>query len=770
MAGATPAAPRIAVDWPAFLQRQDLVWDETPRQWNEGAFIGNGQLGAMVYATLSDNRLDFHLGRVDVTDHRGAPDRKTSFGVAGASVMYDFPRLDVGRLVLRPAGEIASVSMHLDLWNAELRGEVKTDLGTLKFRAISVRDRMVQMIEVVSTEKVADGGPEPWSWEFRPGHADSPRAQVFPDRPESLTYESNPAPKLTAADGVNICVQPLLAGGDYATAWLERRDGDRGVLFVSTANEVPAPGRSAAVAVDEVRSAAETPVDDLVASHRHWWHGFYRKSFLSIPDARLEAFYYAQIYKMGAATRENGPALDLAGPWFRINQWPGMWWNLNIQLTYWPFLASNHLTLGQTFIDEIDRYFEALLVMLGGRKLGDLTWALHNYWLHYRYEGGWTALAEKWIPKAKRVAAEYLVMLEKGPDGRLHLPPLESPEYSRSGEDKMGLFPDSNYNLALLRWLLGALLEVEAQTGVSNGESAVWRDTLANLAEPPVGDDGLMIGADQPLDASHRHYSHLVGFYPLFVEDTGDEARRALLRQSLDHWLSVDGGEKLTGYSWTGAAAMHAALGEGARARAMLDRFLDGPHGRSLLLPNTFYVETGGRNPTIETPLTVASTTIELLLQSHGGTVRVFPAVPVDWSEAVFADLRAEGGFLVSAVRRQGETKWVRIHSLTGEPLRLVVDGWRGPLEVGEESAAGIREDNPGVYEIVLDRGQEVVLWPKGSTPGGPVQPVASAKKGEGPFFGLPAGRALPRDLSWPESEADEKPRTGGSAPSHPMR
>ena len=74
-ATAAPVAPQIEVDWPAFLGQHDLVWEQLPRQWNEGAFVGNGQLGMMVYTTLKDNRVDFHLGRADVTDHRKAPDQ-----------------------------------------------------------------------------------------------------------------------------------------------------------------------------------------------------------------------------------------------------------------------------------------------------------------------------------------------------------------------------------------------------------------------------------------------------------------------------------------------------------------------------------------------------------------------------------------------------------------------------------------------------------------------------------------------------------------------
>jgi hypothetical protein len=67
LASIAAASVPSEIDWPEFIGRHDLVWEETPLQWNEGGFTGNGQLGMMVYATLDDNRLDFHLGRADVT-------------------------------------------------------------------------------------------------------------------------------------------------------------------------------------------------------------------------------------------------------------------------------------------------------------------------------------------------------------------------------------------------------------------------------------------------------------------------------------------------------------------------------------------------------------------------------------------------------------------------------------------------------------------------------------------------------------------------------
>ena len=69
------------------------------------------------------------------------------------------------------------------------------------------------------------------------------------------------------------------------------------------------------------------------------------------------------------------------------------------------------------------------------------------------------------------------------------------------------------------------------------------------------------------------------------------------------------------------------------------------------------YVESGGRNPVLETPLSAAASIMELLLQSWGGKIRVFPAVPEDWNDASFDQLRAQGGFLVSASRTQPVVK-----------------------------------------------------------------------------------------------------------------
>lgn len=83
------------------------------------------------------------------------------------------------------------------------------------------------------------------------------------------------------------------------------------------------------------------------------------------------------------------------------------------------------------------------------------------------------------------------------------------------------------------------------------------------------------------------------------------------------------------------------------------------------------YMESG---PVIETPLSGAQCIHDMLLQSWGGKIRVFPAVPSQWKDVQFKDLRTEGAFLVSAVRKGGKTSFIRIKSLAGEPCILRTD------------------------------------------------------------------------------------------------
>ncbi len=72
----------------------------------------------------------------------------------------------------------------------------------------------------------------------------------------------------------------------------------------------------------------------------------------------------------------------------------------------------------------------------------------------------------------------------------------------------------------------------------------------------------------------------------------------------------------------------------------------------------------------LEAGSVLEATINEMLLQSHDGKIRVFPAVPDDW-EGSFT-LHAQGAFVVTAERSDGNVKYVAVRSLKGQRCCLV--------------------------------------------------------------------------------------------------
>jgi hypothetical protein len=706
---ALQGAPAAGVDWPRFLARQDLVWDRLPTGWGESAFIGNGRLGATI--DVHDSALGWTINRTDV--------------------VHDQSRYPIGRVVLKTAGAPRSGTARLTLWDAVASGTVRTDSGAVRWVSFSSARPSVIVIVLEGTD-----GERGVTLDWVPAEARPPR-KVYrkdPFAPEDL----HPPAVVTRAPGEITSVQTFIGGGAHAESIrrsvssppvplsLRERGDSRtkifyvGIGFASSGEDAAREARRATA------EAARLGLTRLEATHRAWWRAYYPESFLSFPDARLEAYYWIQIYKLGSAMRADGPILDLNGPWFNATPWPGIWWNLNIELTYSPLFRANRLDLAESLFRNLDRNRQALIdnvparlradaAAIGrssgpdlvrpvdlataqsdaARELGDLPWTLYYYWLFYRYQMDDRVLRERVYPLLKRAIGNYLAYVERGDDGRWHLPPTESPE--------LATVPDANYDLALLRWGLETLIASAQRLHINDPLLPRWGDVLANLTPFASDSSGLMVGRGRPWKESHRHYSHLLAIYPLHLITPHHPEQRALIETSLRTWERD--AALFRGYSFTGGASMHALLGQGDSAWDRLNRYLDAPR---YVEPNTFYAEAG---PVIETPLSAATSIQELFLQDWGGALRVFPAIPAAWPDAAFDRLRADGAFLVSAVRRAGRTGWVRIESLAGEPCRLVVADWeRAVVRAHTGSTPRVTQAAAGEWSIDLRKGAWVVL------------------------------------------------------------
>lgn len=723
------------IDWQEFMGRHDMIWEKMPRQWYEAPFLGNGMMGTMVRQT-GDRVMRFDVGRGDVQNHRRGSD------------IYGISRLPIGYFELQTAGDIEGGDIRLDLWNAEARGTIRTTAGSIKWRSFVHADLMTILVVTEPSE-----GERDCRWQWKPQKAVCPRQLRKPRK----GYQHNP-PFVQRQNGdVQITVQPLLEGGETVTAWQALAEDGKTRLMVSVAHSFP-ERNAEAEAVDVVKRVRATSLTNLTESHRQWWHDYYPQSFVSIPDTWWESFYWIQMYKLASGTRADRMLLDLQGPWPQPTPWPGCWWNLNIQLTYWPTYGANRLDVGDSLcrtmyasvdnlianVPEAYRSDSAGVGRVTGQhgvssqvripgsdraEFGNLLWACHNCWLHYRHTMDDERLRNNLYPLLKRAVSFYLHFLKEQEDGKLHLPKTYSPEYNFAEG------PDCNYDLALLRWGCGALLHICERLDIDDPLLPRWREVLDNLVDYPVDENGYMIADGVPFDRGHRHYSHLLMLYPLYLVNRDQEGARELATKSVDHWHKLT--PRGTGYTKTGASSIFSAFGLGNRALEKLNGM------KGYIKPNTMYKEAG---PVIETPLSGAQSIHDMLIQSWGnpsspgsygaaGTIRVFPAVPDAWPDIVVHDLRTEGAFLVSAVRSGGTTQFVRIKSLAGEPC-VIEPGIDGQVKVSSERDLNLRRIGPGRYTLDLEKDEEAILWSGETMPDPAIEPVA-ANTAEMNSFGM---------------------------------
>jgi alpha-L-fucosidase 2 len=730
------------IDWPVFLARHDLLWKQIPRGWSEAPFLGNGRLALCMYQEPGKNAIRFALDRTDVFDRRD-----TSWGWTA----YSRARYHVGDFQLHPVGKITAVDLRQDLWNAELRGSIITDQGKLELRAIVHATQPLFVIEVTRTKGEKDA-----SWTWHPYKAETTRNGIVRTPADAKKYqetygnpskiwEPNPSPELTRAGEMRLCVQKLLAGGGYTTAWQEVESK----LTAATTNSAPSakdPGGgkshrtllcSIAMSYPEltspdeaksvVKHAAAGDFNLLVTEHRDWWHSYYPASFVSFPDTRVEGFYWITMYKYACAARADTGVIDTHGPWFQNTGWPYITFDLNTQVSYWGLQPSNRLELSeslgrnmqehaQNLIQNAPKQFQYDSAAIGvaaqqdlqaavdddrryERYFGGLPWLCHNEWLQYRYSMDDEILRNRLFPLLRRAMNLYLHYVEEGDDGKLHLAAMFSPEYSTP--DKRSTFRDTSHDLALFRWGCTTLLTSCERLKIDDPLIPRWRDVVKRLADYPQDETGLMIGKDTPLIGTHRHLAHLMAIHPLYLVNWEQPKRRDMIERSLRHSAPATFKGDFLNFTAAWAACMYASMGRGDDAYRLSTMCID------TLWPNTMFAFSGQN---IETPLIAIVPLHDMLLQSWGDRIRVFNAAPSAWPDLTFHNLRAEGAFLVSAKRKDGKTQWVRLKSLAGEPCRLQTD-MAEPLSIAAgPKDVSLRRVGTGLYKIGLSKNQEIVI------------------------------------------------------------
>jgi hypothetical protein len=185
-----------------------------------------------------------------------------------------------------------------------------------------------------------------------------------------------------------------------------------------------------------------------------------------------------------------------------------------------------------------------------------------------------------------------------------------------------------------------------------------------------------MFAKGHPYNESHRHFSHLMAIYPLgLIKWEDGQKSREIISQSLKKLDSI-GPSQWVGYSYAWQGNLKARTHDGEGASKALKIFAE-----AFCLPNSFHVngdQTGkgyanGRYKpfTLEGNFAFASGILEMLIQSHAGYIEVMPAIPKEWKDVSFHQLRTEGAFLVSADMKDGKIISITVKAEKGGLLQL---------------------------------------------------------------------------------------------------
>ncbi|MDF2192033.1 glycoside hydrolase family 95-like protein [Paraflavitalea sp. CAU 1676] len=669
--------------------KHNLKFDHLAARWDEAMPLGNGMLGALVWQ--KDGQLRLSLDRADLWDERKAMDiSKLNFKWVEEQVIKkdykpvqklgDYPYDNFPYPTKLPA---AAMEFNIAPFGKVISNvlDIQTALNTVKFESGVVFNCYIHAtqpqgyfgFENLPADQLEKLLPQLIVHNYSNGNTAGSDNSHAGQGLQKLGYEKG---KVDNTGNLIRYRQPTHDGRYYEVAiqWLVF-PGNKIIGSWTISNNQPA-------LLPKIDPTKEEPTG--WPSHITWWQNYWAQSSVMLPDNLIERQYYLDLYKLGAVARAGAPAITLQAVWTADNgslpPWKGDFHNdLNTQLSYWPAYTGNRLAEAATFTDWLwkirpknlqytKQYFGVSglnvpgVATLSGDPMGGWiqyslsptvsAWCAQHFYWQWKYSMDKAFLKQRAYPYI-REAATYLENITRLENGVRKLPLSSSPEYNDN--DISAWFKEwSNFDLSLAKFLFTAAAEVSEAAGKKE-QSMHWRDMLNELPDYEVNETGFTVAPGQNLNESHRHMSQYMAIYPLALLDINRTEDKSIIENSLRR-LEQKGTRAWCGYSFSWMASLYARAYKADSALRQLQIFAS-----NFCSPNSFHLngdQKGGqysgftyRPFTLEGNFAFAQGVHELLLQSRNGYVEVFPAVPTQWADVSFTDLRATGGLLVSAAK-----------------------------------------------------------------------------------------------------------------------
>ena len=483
-------------------------------------------------------------------------------------------------------------------------------------------------------------------------------------------------------------------------------------------------------------------------SHIEYWSSYWNQSSIQIPDEVLAKQYANEMYKFGSAAREDSYPIPLQSVWTADNgklpPWKGDYHHdLNTQLSYWPCYTGNHLSEGlgylNTLWDQRDvnrrytkRYFEKKglnvpgVCTLDGVEMGGWiqysmsptisAWLAQHFFLHYQYSGDKTFLKERGYPYMKYVVV-FLEDFSFVDEAGVRTFPLSSSPEIFDNSINAWFKTMTNYDLALTVNAF-RMASIMARDLNLIEEAEHWDAVRAQFGAFDLDEDGgLTFAKGAPYNQSHRHFSNAMSIHPLGLVDWSNGAEDQKIIKATIAKLDSVGPNYWTGYSYSWLGNMKARAMDGEGASEALRTFAE-----CFCLRNTFHAngdqtKTGKslftyRPFTLEGNFAFAAGVQEMLIQSHTGTVRLFPAIPADWKDVSFSKLRTYGAYLVSAEMKNGAVTAVTV-TADQEGVIHLANPFESMSLVEFSGEKKNLKENDNILEITMKKGETIQLTSK---------------------------------------------------------
>ena len=733
--------------------KNDLVFNQLATSWDEGIPLGNGMLGALIWQ--KDDKLRFSLDRADLWDLRPVEN------LSKPEFSYKWVQEQVKNNTYKTVQELFDVPYDQMPAPSKIPGAALefdiSSLGKVKSVRLDISDAIctVEWENGTTLETFVHAENQAGWFRFAGVPEDFP-VNIIPPLYKTLN-ESGELNPVTGQDlqrlgyeqgivssepGKQVYRQKGWNGFEYevAVTWQNSDNKISGVWSISSSFSEKESGKNAGTLVSEI--SAETNFNSSFQTHFNWWQNYWEKSSVTLPDSVLEKQYYLEMYKFGAAARGDAPPISLQAVWTADNgklpPWKGDFHHdLNTQLSYWPAYTGNQLDLENgysnwlwnhksTFEEYTKTYFGTQgmnvpgVTTLTGEPMGGwiqysfgptvASWLAQHFYLHWIYSKDEEFLKEKAYPWIKDVAVYLDEISVRDEKGFRKLPISSSPEINDNSISAW-FQQTTNFDLAFIKWNFEKAAELATELGLQE-EAQKW--SAISQEWPGFATDslsgGLAFAPNYPYSESHRHFSHLVAWHPLGIIDwSNGENDQKIIKATISELERV-GTDWWCGYSFSWMGNLYARAFMGEKAAGILRIFAE-----HFCLPNSFHVNGEQHNQgfskfkyrpfTLEGNFAFASAIQEMLIQSHTGVVRIFPAIPADWKDVSFNQLRTVGAFLVSAEKKNGNIEKIEIFSEKGGTIKLA-----NPFgETNFKGLKNMKEEN-GILEINMKPGEKIVL------------------------------------------------------------